>query len=111
MNLESLFVKFSSYILKMLFNKFVNQLDGSLGINPLFHLLPAFFDSKGRKGLFYPMVVTIRARQDASRLLLLEGGTVLEPALKFMAIRAKKVKSNHQKMNNMLRFFWQGKEK
>jgi hypothetical protein len=55
------------------------------------------------------MVVTKRARQDTGRLLLLEGGAVLEPALKFVTIRAKKIKSNHQKMNNMFLFFWQGK--
>jgi hypothetical protein len=55
------------------------------------------------------MVVTKRARQDTGRLLLLEGGAVLEPALKFMAVGTEKIKSNHQKLNNMFLFFWQEK--
>jgi hypothetical protein len=84
-------------------------LESFVGINLFFYRLPPFFDSKRRKGLFYTMVVTKRARQDTGRLLLLEGGAVPEPALKFVTIRAKKIKSNHQKMNNMFLFFWQGK--
>jgi hypothetical protein len=66
-----------------------------MGINLLFHPLPSFFDPERRKGLFYPIVITKRARQDAGGLLLFEGGTVLEPALEFMAFRAEKIKGNH----------------
>src|SRR4030042_4028984 len=55
MNLQSLFVKLSSYILKMLFYKFVNKLEGLVGIDLFFHFPPPFPDSKRRKGPLYPI--------------------------------------------------------
>jgi len=41
------------------------------------------------------MIVTNRTGDDAGRLLLLEGGIVLEPALKFVTLRAEKIEGNH----------------
>ena len=57
------------------------------------------------------MIVTNRTGDDAGRLLLLEGGIVLEPALEFMTLRAEKIEGNHlsspEQKFNILRFLWQ----
>jgi len=86
MNLESFFVKFSSYIIKMLIQILMDQLKGLVRIYLLFHPLSSPFDRKRRKGLLYLMIITNRTGDHARRFLFFEGRTVLKPALKFVTV-------------------------
>ena len=86
MYFESLFVKIGPHIFKMLIQIIMDQLKRLVRIDPLFRLLPAPSYGKRRERLFYLTIVTDGTGDDAGRLLLLKGGIVLEPTLKFMTL-------------------------
>jgi len=95
MNLEGLFRKIDTHILEVLLHKIMNCLKCLRGINPGLFLPSILFDEERGNNLLNPGVSADRTVDNASRLLLLVGCVIFEPALKQVAMAADQIEGNH----------------
>jgi hypothetical protein len=79
----------------MLVYVFMDHLKCLDEVQGFFFLFSISLDGKRGQGFLHLIVVTDRAIDDARGFLLLKRSAILEPALKFMAVGAEEVKSDH----------------